>query len=248
MRKVSKILATALFSGSVAFSSVLRSSGAKAANLYDIITWTSGTNNSTVPSLKYIGFEFSVGTDAWINSLSSWVTSSTWTGLHNITLYDVTDPSAVLVRSKTISGSQGGATPNCSYAPLDPSTSALGGFCSIAINNYQLQSGKKYSLSSSYGGLLGGDPTYLTGLTSSQLSLASGVTYIANTISTNYETPPMSTLALPSNTYGNFGPNIGFGGGPTPPPSVPAPLPLIGATFAFSYSRKIRSRLAQVRR
>jgi hypothetical protein len=152
------------------------------------------------------------------------------------------------VRSKAISGSQGGATPNCSYTPLDPSNSGLGGFCSIGIADYQLKSGITYSLSSSYGYLFGGDGTYLAGLTSSQVSFASGVTYIVNTISTNYETPPMSTLALPSNTYGNFGPNLGFGGGPTPPPSVPAPLPLIGATFAFGYSRKIRSRLAQVRR
>jgi hypothetical protein len=58
MRIVSQILATALISGSVAFSSVLMSSGAKAANLYDISTWTSGTNNSTVPSVKYVGFKF----------------------------------------------------------------------------------------------------------------------------------------------------------------------------------------------
>lgn len=247
MGKFTQLLATALFSGSVAFSSVLMSSGAKAADLYDITTWTSGTNNSTVPSLKYVGFKFSVGSDVWINSLSSWVTSSTWGGLHDIALYDVTNPTAVLVRSKTISGSQSGATPSCSYAPLDSSTPGLGGFCSIGITDYQLKSGKTYSLSSSYGYLFGGDGTYLTGLTSSQVSFASGVTYIVNTISTNFEAPPESTLSLPSNTYGNLGPNIGFGGGPTPPPaSVPAPLPLIGATFAFGYSRKIRSRLAQV--
>jgi len=248
--KFRQLLATGLISGSVACSAALAPSSAHAANLYDITSWTTGTNNSTVPSLKYIGFEFSVSSNAWINSLSSWVTSSTWTGNHEIRLYDVTNPTPVMARTISISGSQFGATPNCSYSPLNASTPGFGGFCSIGIADYELQSGKTYSLSSSYGANLFGsiDDEYLTGLTSSQVSFASGVTFIANTISTNSETPPEDSFPLTSpNIYGNFGPNIGFGGGPTPPTSsVPAPLPLIGATFAFGYSRKIRSRMAQV--
>jgi hypothetical protein len=240
--------------GSIAGLALNASSPAKAADLYSLTGFDSGdVINVDDGSVTRAGFKFSVSTNKWINSLKVWVSSAAFTGEHQITLTDVSSNpnNASFARQTTISGTPttGPGGPNCSYTAINAGNPALGGFCSIGITDYELQTGKTYSLSSTYANIpLGGGyeftpQSYITSLNSTQAIFDSSVTFIANTY--GITTPPQDSYGITApDNYGNFGPNIGFGGGPpAPSSSVPAPLPLLGASLAMAYSRKIRSRI-----
>jgi len=221
---------------------LLNGSSVSAANIYTVNSWIPADNEVSVTGLniKYVGFKFSVSSNTWINSLSAWVGAATFTGLHVVSLFDVTTPSSPsLERGIAISGgTSAGAAKNCTYANY---------FCSIDVTDYQLVTGKTYSISASYRTFLNAQ-TYITNLTTNgqnpQVTISSVITYLGNTISTTTENPPLGTSALGDTNFGNVGPNLGLGGGP-PPPSypVPAPLPLIGAIAALAYSRRIKARI-----
>jgi hypothetical protein len=219
---------------------LLSASSVSAANIYTVNSWIPADNEVNVTGLKYVGFKFSVSSNTWIDSLSAWVGAATFTGLHTVSLFDITTPSSPsLERSITISGGlTAGADKNCTYANY---------FCSIGVNDFQLVTGKIYSLSASYRDLLNAQ-TYITNLTTTgqdpQVTVNSVFTNLGNTISTASENPPLGTSTLGETNFGNAGPNLGLGGGPLPPSSpVPAPLPLFGASAALVYSRRIKARI-----
>jgi len=222
------------------YLALLNASSASAANIYTVNSWIPADNEVNVTGLKYVGFNFSVTSNTWINSLSAWVGAATFTGLHTVYLYDVTTPSSPsLERSITISGGLlANSTKNCTYANY---------FCSIDISDFQLVTGNIYSLSASYRDLINAQ-TYITNLTTTgqdpQVTVNPIFTNLGNTISTASENPPLGTSALGETKFGNVGPNLGLGGGPLPPSlPVPTPLPLFGASAALVYSRRIKARI-----
>jgi len=243
--KCRPLAAKAIISCSVALIAVSATSPANAVQLYEITSWANNNLTNAGDPGKYVGFKFSVTTETWINSLSSWVAGAALVGLHQVSLYDVTSGQTL---QRQIGITSSGPTP-CSYSSINSSNTSLGGFCSKPILPFMLETGRTYSLSSSYS--IDDGEQFLSKLNSTQVAFAAGVTFIENTISANVfpENPPTGSIPTTSpDIYGNFGPNMGFGGGPTPPSStVPAPLPLAGASFAFGFSRKMRLRLAQTK-
>ena len=219
---------------------LLNGSAALAANIYSVNSWDEGNVSIVDPSeSKYVGFKFSVTSNTWINSLAAWVESSAFTGIHDISLWDVTDNSSPALPEIFVAIS-GGA------APADPKDCTfVDYFCSKPVAAYELLTGKTYSLSASYMGAVGplSAQRFLSALTtgggSPQVTLNPVFTYIENTISDSSEDPPLDSAPIPG--FGNVGPNLGLGGGPTS--SVPAPLPLLGASAALAYSRRIKSRI-----
>jgi len=249
------LLAGPLLSASVAFGSGV--SSAKADQLpaaYSInVTFPSAATCDVTPTTplcdnlfnatqntENVGFTFTVSAPKWFNKIGAWVRDSSWAGAHNVYLYDITDSSTPEVLVSTIVSSSP-QTP-CLYQDQ---------FCYTGIQAVQLVTGKTYLAVASYSQLSYLSSEYVGGLSGTDVTFDSSISFGQNRYSeSNGQLPPLGTYDFSSyaGPYGNFGPNILFGGEPTPPASsVPAPLPLIGASIAMGYSRKLRTRIKQAK-
>lgn len=184
------------------------------------------------------GFTFSIqpGFQATFSKLGFWVNETAAPANYRATvsLYDLTSNGGTLPPppvAQLIEQAVGNNLDGCTLAS---------GFCFADVpNNVTLVSGRTYLLTSTYGPFLNNNTYYLSGLVApSNVSFANNIIYGSAYFS------PLNSVSPPYN-YGVFGPNLG-GLQVTAVPSgapVPAPLPIIGATAALAYSRKIRSRI-----
>lgn len=188
---------------------------------------------NTGASPEQVGFSFSLpsGTtppySATFDKIGFWVNTAANPARRRatISLYDITatgiPPGAPLL-NQTIGT---GATP-CLME---------GQFCFTTIPTQTLDSNKVYLLTSSFSNVENDNTYYADDLAApSQVRFLDNITFLDTWLGD----PIFAT-----SNHGAFGPNLGgvvISGGPTP---VPAPLPLLGATAALAYSRRIKARI-----
>lgn len=208
---------------------------AQANKLYDFPSPPSNIENTGTNTVE-IGFTFSLPPgatppfSATFNKIGFWVNAAASPTNPNatISLYDITT-SGLAGRTPTINQLVGG------FGGL-PCTME-GQFCYASIPQQTLVSGRTYLLSSIISVFNSNDNTYYA----DSLTPPSEVVFLNNIVygSTWFGGNTLS----PSYNHGAFGPNLGgvvITGGPTP---VPTPLPLLGASAALVFSRRIKARI-----
>jgi len=206
-------------------------------SLYGLNGGGSITNTGATPTNAGFTFSIQPGFQATFSKLGFWVNQAADPARYRATvsLYDLTSqgstlpppPQAQLIEQAVGNNIESGCSLEASFC-----------YANVA-NSVTLVSGRTYLLTSSYGTFLNDNTYYLSGLTT-----PTNVSFASNIIYGNSYFDPSTTVA-PGSNYGVFGPNLG-GLQVTAVPSgapVPAPLPIIGATAALAYSRKIRSRI-----
>jgi len=210
-------------------------SQAHANKLYDL---NGNPPNSTIvntgSSPEQLGFSFSLPSGAtppysatfdkigfWVNTAANPTRRRATISLYDITASGV-PPGAPLL-NQTIGT---GAIP----CLMD------GQFCFTTIQPQTLTSDKVYLLTSSFSNDENDNTYYADGLAApGQVRFLDNVAFLDTWFSPN----PTFT----NSGHGAFGPNLGgvvITGGPIP---VPAPLPLLGASVALAYSRRIKARI-----
>ena len=157
----------------------------------------------------------------WVNTAANPIRRRATISLYDITATGIPPGPALL--NLTIGS---GATP----CLMD------GQFCFTTIPTQTLASNKVYLLTSAFSNIDNDNTYYADGLAApSQVKFLDKVTFLDTWFSPD--------TAFMTTDHGAFGPNLGgvvITGGPIP---VPAPLPLLGATAALAYSRRIKARI-----
>lgn len=207
-------------------------------SLYGLSGDVSAFITNTGTDVVGAGFTFSIqpGFQATFSKLGFWVNETAAPANYRATvsLYDLTSNGGTLPPPPVAQLIEQAVGSNLDGCTLDA------GFCYADVtNSVTLVSGRTYLLTSTYGSFLNDNTYFLSGL-----NAPANVSFANNIIYGNAYFNP-NAIVTPASNYGVFGPNLG-GLQVTAVPSgvpVPAPLPIIGATAALAYSRKIKSRI-----
>ena len=221
-------------------------SQAHANKLYDLIGSPQPPNVvNTGPGFVELGFSFSLPSgatppySATFDKIGFWVNNAVNPSKRSaiISLYDITTsgpgtglPLGAPLLNLSIGNAASGAG--------GPSLCTMEGqFCFTSIPQQTLDSGRTYLLTSKYSGTDNDNTYFARNLApGSQVAFRDNIAYGDTWFFNNAN-------FTPSANHGAFGPNLGnviVTGGPTP---VPAPLPLLGASAALAYSRRIKARI-----
>lgn len=211
---------------------VLSAGAAGAEPLYQLSGGGIGTVVSTGNTDVWAGFSFSVasGYKASIDKIGIWVKDSTVVSTNTVNMYQRT---------------AGGAWSDSSFVSQSLTGCTItGNFCELNVSgtSLNLSGGKEYMIVARYKNTGPSSNTdYLQNVTDSNIAFAANTSFVDNY---SFSFFPSSGSATPGVNKGFFGPSLGLNvtpDGPTPP--VPAPLPLVGASAAFSWSRRLRKRV-----
>lgn len=222
------------------------------ANLYNLGNFTDSSSKVVDTETGSIdaGFTFQIqtGYQATFTKIGFWVKDVTFNNARaTISLYDITDvspvgsgPGVVLFTNQLILGDN---TPGvgCSLSNgLDRND-----FCFLSYPTAPtLVAGRTYALTSGITDAFGNENTFYA---KSLINPGEFLGTVSNVIWGNpYSGNGVTYVETPGDQYGYFGANLGdfqVTAVPSPGAGVPAPLPVLGASAAFAYSRKIRARL-----
>lgn len=183
----------------------------------------------------FYGFNFTVANPQIVRALGSWVNTAVSYSIP-VRLWQL-GAGQTLLLSRNI---ESGSTPACSFEQSSVAPPGFG-FCTRATDSITLMPGITYQLTGLYAQSDAG--SYITGILQTLVNFNSNISYLGNVLSnSSYQLPATGTFSLPAGQLGQLGPNLILENPPSS--SVPAPLPLFGATIGFAYSRKIRRRIA----
>jgi len=225
-----------------------------ASNIYTLGNFDGENVLATGDGPLYLGFTFSIadGFQATYDKIGVWLEDTTFADIRNtVYLYDITgitDGSAGrqifaqnLVKDSTIPSTL------CTVSDGTDRNDFCVGDASVQET---LVANRTYALLASYKRVIFGDIVNDNLYTALNLNGAPGGNFstIPNVEFGNpYFSVDNTTFTLGSSSFSYIGPNLGgftvSSVGPTPGASVPAPLPMLGATAALAYSRKIKVRI-----
>lgn len=249
MRSVTIKLATAITVATTIFMGGAQY--AKASSLYELGSFSDNSTDTPATPPLWVGFTFQIapGFQATYDKVAVWVKDTAVPKVRNtVYLYE-------LGNDQTAAGTQlfaqdlvlNSTTPSTVCTISDGSD--RNDYCiGTALSQVTLTSGKTYALMARYAPLAGLNDNLAFALGLSSLPLSPEISTASNVIfgGPRYSNNNVLFTNEAAGIFSYFGPNLGgfqVTAVPGPSAAVPAPLPLLGACMALTYSRKIRKRI-----